>query len=447
MSRLREELDEALVKREKAPKEVEKLAKRTAYTIVKKEQVEMKQTEMMVEEVLKWEEGGETFVVPVTTADIVKDTPETVTFKQFSETQSSVKLAAKVLKGDGVVGFPTETVYGLGANASSTTAVEKIYKAKNRPADNPLITHFGSLEQLLSFADIPEIYLPLVETFWPGPLTILIPVTKSMGISPLVTAGLDTVAVRVPSNPLARALILEASVPIAAPSANASTRPSPTLAQHVHTDLNTRIPLLLSADADPEMQCKVGLESTVVDGLSEPPTILRLGGVSLESIRALGGPWRETVIYKKPVSTSELNGVSEDPEFKPRTPGMKYRHYSPRCPVYVYAFNSSQPEKPSTRLPPSNLTERKIAILCTKNWEPKIDPDAELQFNWLGDENEEVARNLFKCIREMDEWGAEAIFVEGVEEVGIGRSVMERLRKMSGEVIEERQNGEYAGHK
>ena len=428
---------QASLESKKEPKRWDNLAKRTALRIIQQREMEKQQVEFNKEELLQWKEGDETYVLPVTTDDIISEAETKISFRDFAQTQTSICLAAKALQEDSIVGFPTETVYGLGANALSTSAVEKIYKAKNRPADNPLITHFGSLEQLRSFSEIPEIYLPLVEAFWPGPLTILLPVKKEMGISPLVTAGLDTLAVRIPSSPLARALLLETNLPIAAPSANASTRPSPTLAEHVRTDLNGRIPLILSADQDPNIQCDVGLESTVVDGLSDPPTILRLGGISLEEIRNLGGPWRNTVIYKKPAATKEMNGVSTDEDFKPRTPGMKYRHYSPRCPVYVYPFNSPQPERPSNRLTPSTETDRKVAVLCTRNWEPKQDSGAQVQFNWLGNESEDVARNLFKAIREMDEWGAEIILVEGIEEVGIGRSVMERLRKMAGGVIEQ----------
>jgi len=160
----------------------------------------------------------------------------------------------------------------------------------------------------------------------------------------------------------------------------------------------------------------------------------------LEDIRALGGPWRDTVIYKKPMATvNQTNGDTHTEEFKPRTPGMKYRHYSPRCPVYVYASGSAQPERPSDLLPArEDGKDMKIAVLCTKDWEPKEEEEenVELQYNWLGDNNEEVARNLFKCVRAMDEWGAEVILVEGVEEVGIGRSVMERLKKMAGGRIE-----------
>jgi L-threonylcarbamoyladenylate synthase len=414
----------AILKKEKQTKQ---LAVRITRALMRRKIIEDQQMETDAKVLLDWKEGDQTYVLPVTTEDIGRVHANGVEIQSSSHTRNSLQLAAKLLNENQVVAFPTETVYGLGANALSTEAVEKIYKAKNRPSDNPLITHFGSMEHLRSFTTIPEVYVPLIEKFWPGPLTILLPVTPEMGISPIVTAGLDTVAVRIPSSPLARALLLEARLPIAAPSANASTRPSPTLAVHVYNDLNKRIPLILSADEDVGSQCDVGLESTVVDGLSTPPTILRLGGVSLEQIRELGKFWNDITIYKKP--PIQANGVTPE-EFKPRTPGMKYRHYSPRCPVYVYRFNSPQPTEPSRHLLPSESVERKVAVLCTKNWEPMADSGAEVQFNWLGSDGEEVARNLFKCIRDMDEWGAEAIFVEGIEEIGIGRSVMERLRKM-----------------
>ena len=434
LARYLEARHKRLVVAEKAPKELEALAKKTALNITKQRYKEARQMEYDKSLVENWKEGDETFLLPITTADITKVTKNTVSIREFSQTSTSINLAAQVLREDCVVAFPTETVYGLGANALSSTAIQKIYRAKNRPSDNPLISHFGSIEQLEAFTQIPEHYLPLIETFWPGPLTLLLPVKPEMGISPLVTASLDTLAVRVPSNPLARALILKAGIPIAAPSANASTKPSPTLATHVQNDLNGRIPLILSADDDLEMHCEVGLESTVVDGLSNPPVILRLGGISPEQIRSLGGIWRNTVVYQPPKPA--VNGLSED-DFKPRTPGMKYRHYSPTCPVHVFKAGSMQPESPSKYLPPSEAEGRKIAILCTRNWEPKPDPGAQVEFNWLGDDSEEVARNLFKCVREMDQWGAEVILVEGVEESGIGRSVMERLRKMAGGLVEE----------
>jgi len=424
VARYLEERYKRLVEAEKTPKRLEEHAKRTAYMITRKRLLQRRDMELEAEGIAQWKEGDDTFVIEVSTADVISDDKDTVAMDELCTTAKALTIAAKLLKRDFIVAFPTETVYGLGANALSTPAVEKIFRAKNRPSDNPLIAHFGSLAHLRAFTAIPEVYLPLIEKFWPGPLTILLRVTPEMGVSPLVTAGLDTLAVRIPSSPLARALILEAGVPIAAPSANASTRPSPTLASHVYSDLDKRIPLLLSADEDLGSQCDVGLESTVVDGLSSPPVILRLGGISLEQIRSLGGIWTDTLVYEKP---KQITG-----DYVPRTPGMKYRHYSPRCPVYVFQVGSPLPDPPSALLPSSEKEERKLAVLCTRNWEPRVDDGAEVEFNWMGNDDVEVARNLFRCVREMDEWGAEIILVEGVEETGIGRSVMERLSKMAG---------------
>jgi L-threonylcarbamoyladenylate synthase len=413
------------------------LVKRAAGRIIRKLKVEQDQMAVYMEQLAGWKEGDGTYDLAVSMADVVLVDSESVVVREDSRTRENIKIGALALRDGHAIAFPTETVYGLGADARNTEAVAKIYAAKNRPADNPLITHFGSLSHLQSFTALPEIYRPLVRKFWPGPLTVLLPVKPSMRISPLVTAGLDTLAVRVPSSPLARALLLESRVPIAAPSANASTRPSPTRASHVLDDLHSRIPLILNADQDVEMdrpeQCQVGLESTVVDGLSHPPTILRLGGVSLEEIQALGGEWANTVIYQKP-AIAQLPSPHDEVEFKPRTPGMKYRHYSPRCPVYLYPPSSTQPSHPSTLIPSSSLKSgRKFGYLCTADWGPFVeDPGNDLQFAWLGNDVEEIARSLFRSVRDLDEWGAEAIFVEGLEEVGLGRSVMERLRKMAG---------------
>ena len=437
----------AIVKAQKElPAKKKRLEKRTAVRKLRKRILQLGQMDVYMRQLAGWKEGDETFELGVSMGDVLLANEEGVLLREDSMTKEAIKVGARALREGHAIAFPTETVYGLGANAQDTEAVEKIYKAKNRPADNPLITHFGSLEHLESFTRIPAIYGPLVRKFWPGPLTILLPIKPEMKISPLVTAGLDTLAVRIPSSPLARALLLAASIPVAAPSANASTRPSPTMGYHVLADLNGRIPLILNADKDVEVdkppQCEVGLESTVVDGLSEPPTILRLGGISLEDIQALGGPWSNTIIYQKP--KPKPNGSSDETEFKPRTPGMKYRHYSPRCPVYLYPPNTPQPSCPSSLLSPSSSPgPRKIGFLCTAHWGPFVeDPGNELQFAWLGGDAEEIARNLFRSVRDLDEWGAEAIFVEGIEEVGIGRSVMERLKKMAAGQLTAQTEGE-----
>ena len=251
--------------------------------------------------------------------DLDHDSPDT----------AHLLLAARRLRESNVpVAFPTETVYGLGADATRGAAVQGIYRAKQRPSDNPLIVHVCSMEQLNGLlcagptssldqtADaearrdlLPAIYRPLVGRFWPGPLTIILPNPPESILAPEVTAGLSTFGARMPQSPLALALIKLANVPLAAPSANASTRPSPTTASHVKHDLDGRIEIII--DGGP---CQVGVESTVVDGLSDPPTILRPGGISRDQIRQCPG-WKDVVIGYK-------DGVEQGP--RPKAPGMKY---------------------------------------------------------------------------------------------------------------------------
>ena len=232
------------------------------------------------------------------------------------------------------VGFPTETVYGLGADATRSDAVKGIYKAKGRPSDNPLIIHVCDLTMLRSLLIspqqtkgpavdmIPEIYKSLIKKFWPGPLTILLPNPSPSKLAPEVTAGLPSFGTRMPESPLALSLIRLAGVPLAAPSANASTKPSPTTAEHVLHDLDGRIELILDGGA-----CKVGVESTVVDGLCDPPVVLRPGGVSIDRIRQCPG-WEKVVKGYK--DASEIGSSA------PRAPGMKYKHYSPKAKVVLY---------------------------------------------------------------------------------------------------------------
>ncbi|TVY90034.1 Threonylcarbamoyl-AMP synthase [Lachnellula willkommii] len=250
--------------------------------------------------------------------------------------------AAHHLKTSNIpVGFPTETVYGLGADATRSDAVKGIYKAKGRPSDNPLIIHICDLTMLrnylvsantkLSASDpdpIPEIYKPLIKEFWPGPLTILLPNPTPSKLAPEVTAGLSTFGARMPSSPLALSLIALAGVPLAAPSANASTKPSPTTAAHVLHDLTGRIELILNGGP-----CQVGVESTVVDGLCSPPVVLRPGGVSIERIRQCAG-WEDTAKGYKDQSEIGANA--------PRAPGMKYKHYSPKAKVVLYEAASKR---------------------------------------------------------------------------------------------------------
>ncbi|CCG82526.1 SUA5/yciO/yrdC family protein [Taphrina deformans PYCC 5710] len=340
-------------------------------------------------------------------------------------TKSTILEAASKIQDDQVISFPTETVYGLGANALSSEAVSKIYAAKNRPPDNPLILHISSLKSLRALLpsgeSIPSIYDSLIAAFWPGPLTIILPLDqKSSGISPLCTSGQSTFAVRMPSHPLALALLHASGVPLAAPSANTSTRPSPTTAQHVHHDLKGLIPIIL--DGGP---CSVGLESTVVDGTVRPPQVLRPGGLSIEQIRAVPG-WSSTILYR-PTATS-VNEV-------PRTPGMKYRHYSPTARIVLFESTAAFPTAES--LAQLGVHLEALAICRTRRWPigmykcfgPNVIERA------LGHSGQLISRNLFAVLRDLDDRAIKAVLVEGIAEGNEGLAVMNRLRKAATVVI------------
>lgn len=339
-------------------------------------------------------------------------------------TEKNLGTAANEVKNPGtVVAFPTETVYGLGGSALSDESVLAIYRAKNRPADNPLIVHVSSLDQitrliLTQLHRIPEVYDQLIENFWPGPLTILLPIEKGTPVLELVTAGQNTVGVRMPDHPVARALIALSDTPLAAPSANASTRPSPTLASHVLHDLEGRIPYIL--DGGP---CDVGVESTVVDGLVSPPMLLRPGGVSVEDIRKFGGgEWANVVLAKK--TAGKMEAV--------KTPGMKYRHYSPTAKVilFVNCGDGRRATKPY-------IGEKKVALLRAARFALATELGLEgATERDLGSTPVEMAQRLFRLLREVDEMGVDVILVEGVEERGDGLAVMNRLSKAAFKIVE-----------
>lgn len=391
-----------------------------------------------------------------------------------------LQLAASNLKDSDVpVAFPTETVYGLGADATRSAAVKGIYHAKQRPSDNPLIVHIASLKQLrrlLSTSEsssdidpIPQIYHPLIKRFWPGPITIILPVPEDSKLAPEVTAGLSTFGARMPRNLLALALIKTADVPVAAPSANASTKPSPTAAEHVRYDLDGRIELIV--DGGP---CDVGVESTVVDGLSSPPAVLRPGGIGIDLIRTVPG-WETTVVG--------YHDVSMKGDAAPRAPGMKYRHYSPRAPVML--VESTGERQPSVADLARQLgTNGSLGLVRTRTWKRLLaggmhesakdvlgsmesNPrnadisaspleamlresayqlkqlhaeqvtleDAGRSFTvWdmcIGPATASVARGLFSALRELDRKDVDAIIVEGINdgEGDIAAAVMNRLRK------------------
>lgn len=408
-----------------------------------------------------------------------------------SRDATNLRFAAEQLKHSDIpVAFPTETVYGLGADATRSAAVNGIYRAKQRPADNPLIVHFGSLKQLRDLLrpsaprrdtqtnghvtdgdtkdPIPDIYRPLIEKFWPGPLTIILPNPPNSPLAPEVTAGLSTFGARMPRHVLAQALIRLADVPIAAPSANASTKPSPTAAEHVLYDLDGRIETIV--DGGP---CDVGVESTVVDGLCDPPLILRPGGISIDQLRSCSG-WEKTQIGYKNASESGS---------KPKAPGMKYRHYSPKALVVLYEAGKLPPTMEDLLAYSPNggrlgvITTRQWSISTTatnnpirqragaedkcrssstnedfsgfagmlKTLRPSLESKNALQPHRvshsggimqllqiaLGSDTANIARGIFSALRELDRGNVTAIFVEGIDDLegDTAAAVMNRLRK------------------
>ncbi|ORX98141.1 translation factor [Basidiobolus meristosporus CBS 931.73] len=332
--------------------------------------------------------------------------------------------AVRLLKEDQIVGIPTETVYGLGGNALSEKAVSKIFEAKNRPPDNPLIVHVSSLSMLKSILpnnDIPKLYLPLLNAFWPGPLTLLFP--KSELIPDIVTCGQPTVAIRFPKHPITQALIEKFGKPVAAPSANTSGKPSPTLAEHVCRDLSGKIPLVLDGGA-----CNVGVESTVLNGLTVPPVILRPGGITYEQIRAVPG-FEDVRVYQRDFSDKEM-------EKKPPTPGMKYRHYAPDAPVILVECDEGVEDTLQKIASEIQNASAKVGVLRTSSFPLKHRGLPVVEYS-LGDGNhpDQVARELFKGLRILDGSGVKFIIVEGIKEDHEGLAVMNRLRKAADKIV------------
>ncbi|NLL42485.1 MAG: threonylcarbamoyl-AMP synthase [Firmicutes bacterium] len=320
-----------------------------------------------------------------------------------------IEEAAALLKQGEVVAFPTETVYGLGANALDTRAVEAIFQAKGRPQDNPLIVHIGAQSQVQELVrEIPPAAKLLMERFWPGPLTLVL---KKGGLIPaVVTAGLDTVAVRMPDHPVALELLKSTGFPLAAPSANISGRPSPTRAEHVFADLKGKIPAVLDGG-----ETGWGVESTVLDCTVSPFRLLRPGGVTLEELRTL-------VPVQYGTSAGEPAG-----EQIPRSPGMKYRHYAPEALVILVTGSGAAAKIQELSEP--YLSRGEGVGVMTWNERAYLYPDLTiLPMGPLGD-LEALARSLYHLLREADLLGLKVLFIEGVAEDKLGLAIMNRLRK------------------
>lgn len=324
--------------------------------------------------------------------------------------------AAKVLREGGLVAFPTETVYGLGANALNEEAAKKIYEAKGRPSDNPLIAHiaeFSALNGLVS--EVPESGKKLMEAFWPGPLTIIF---KKSGAVPYgTTGGLDTVAVRMPAHPVAARLIKLAGVPVAAPSANTSGRPSPTTAGHVAEDMMGRIDMIVDGG-----EVGIGVESTIVDVSEEIPTVLRPGAVTLEMLSRVIGEVRMDQAVAEPMK----EGV------RPKAPGMKYRHYAPKANLSLVEGTVEDMVESIRRLASAAQAQgKKVGIICTEETKA-LYPDGLLRSVGSRQEPDSIAHNLYAVLREFDGLDVDTIYSEAFPSDRLGQAVMNRLTKAAG---------------
>ena len=329
-------------------------------------------------------------------------------------------MASHIIKSGGIVAFPTETVYGLGADGLNTRGVEKIFKAKGRPADNPLILHVSKREQVETLVEeISDSASACIDKFWPGPLTILF--KKSTSVPDIVSAGLDTVAIRMPDNEIAIKLIEVSGTPIAAPSANISGKPSPTSFRHVKEDMFGKIEMIIDGG-----KTGIGLESTVLDLSGQIPMILRPGGVTIEQLREV----IPDVIIDPAIA-------GDDSDEKPRSPGQKYRHYAPKSEMVLFNGDSARVVAEINKRKDQYVKEgKRVGIMCT-------DETRKLYKNAivisLGSKYKEVtiAQNLFYTIRKFDELNVDIILAESVEMSNLGSAIMNRLKKAaSGKIIE-----------
>lgn len=339
----------------------------------------------------------------------------------LKDTVEDIKRAGEIIAGGGIVAFPTETVYGLGANALDEEAVKKIYKAKGRPSDNPMIVHISQVSDVYDIADVSESTLSekalenlrrCADAFWPGPLTMVLPKREIVPLT--TTGGLDTVAIRMPSHKTARMLIEYSGCPIAAPSANLSGKPSPTTAEHTLDDMDGRIDAIIFGS-----DCQVGIESTVVDMRKDEPVILRPGRITAEDLsNAIGGMVLiHPSLKKKDMSQSDVD-MSQN--MVARSPGMKYKHYAPEAEMQIFISDTNDREKTL------KMAEEEANRLKTIGKKTTI-----ISFT----DGIEAAHDLFRSLRDADKAGYDVILAVGVsddESGGIGFSVMNRMLKSAG---------------
>ena len=325
-----------------------------------------------------------------------------------------IRIAADIIRKGGIVAFPTETVYGLGADALNAEAVRKLFEAKKRPPDNPIIVHVASKKDVYQLArDIPKAAENLMTKFWPGPLTLVL--KRSRLVPDITVVGLDTIAIRMPKNRVALALLKESGTPIAAPSANLAGKPSPTIAQHVIDDLAGRIDIIL--DAGPT---KIGVESTVINMTSSPPEILRPGGTPYERLRGVLGKVKLHPLAKAEKKVRLTRAIS---------PGMKHRHYAPKAEMVVVEGELEKVIGKVRELAETHAAKgKRVGILATD--ESVLSYEADVVKS-LGSREDPamIAKNLFRLLRQFDKEKVDIIIAEGVSLQGLGLAVMNRLRK------------------
>lgn len=333
--------------------------------------------------------------------------------KIFSTTENEIKEAGKILSNGGLVAFPTETVYGLGASAFDGDAAKKIYKAKGRPSDNPLIVHVCDKSQIAEIAEeIPENAKTVIDKFMPGPVTVIL---KKRSIVPDdVTGGLNTVAVRFPSHKVAQALIKSAGVPVAAPSANISGKPSPTKAKHLIKDMTGRIDAIIDGG-----DCNVGVESTIIDFTGDRATILRPGGVTYDDLMSAG--------IDVEIDKNILQSIS--PDEVPKCPGMKYKHYAPNAEVIVVEGEMKAVRRKINEL----IEENKGKVIGVLTMYNSAYDDAVILS--AGESNKEYAKNLFSALYEFDELGVDVVFAEFCDNDGYALAVKNRLYKSAAQRV------------
>lgn len=329
-------------------------------------------------------------------------------------TKENLDVAAAALKEGEIVSFPTETVYGLGAIATSQEAVLKVFKAKGRPSDNPLIVHISDIHQMIStIEEVPDVALKLAKAFWPGPLTMILKAKPEI-YAPALSAGLPTVSFRMPNHPLTLELITKVGIPLVGPSANLSTKPSPTKVEHVFEDMNGRIFGIVDGGSS-----TVGVESTVIDLTNEiGPMILRPGVITKEQIESVIGPIQSSVTTK--------TGEKE----VPKSPGMKYRHYAPKTPVFVVSGTIEAFEEAINKYKGQG---KAVGIMAQNTIVDTFESRVKGMYK-MGDSVDDMNRTLFDALRTLDHLGLDIILAQEAPEIGVGIAYMNRLKKAASTV-------------